>query len=139
MARRTRRVRRGAVQTPADGAGSSPAAIPASKGRVPLPSPDAGTNLVITDLVLRAAGGLLRDRVEKGLLSQSYDKNRAHKLVEKRGIVSSLALYGASRLARKSPLGLAVVVGGMAAKVFYDRGKRVETASRRTKAPKRDR
>ncbi len=135
MARRTRRVRRGKGSAAAYG---ETAVTPAGKNRVPLPSPDAGTNLVIADVVLRAAGGLLRDRMEKGLLSQTHGKSSAHRLVEKRGIVSSLALYGASRLARKSPLGLAVVVGGMAAKVFYDRGKRAEKTAPRIKPPKRN-
>ncbi len=97
---------------------------------MPLPSPVAATNLVIADIVLRAAGGLLRDRLEKGLLVKSHGQDKADKLVDKRGLASSLALYGASRLARRSPLGLAVVAGGLAAKVFYDRGKRLEKKAR---------
>lgn len=91
-----------------------------------LPSPSAATNVVIADIVLRAAGGLLRDRMEKGILVRSHDKSKAHRMVEGRSIATSLALWGASRLARRSPLGLALVAGGLAAKVFYDRGKRLE-------------
>lgn len=110
---------------------------PASKTRagLPLPSPSAGTNLVIADIVLRAAGGLLRDRLEKELIVKSHGKDKADKLVGNRGLASSLALYGASRLARRSPMGLAVVAGGLAAKVFYDRGKRLEAKRRVKKAP----
>ena len=95
-------------------------------GGLPLPSPVAGTNLVIADIVLRAAGSLMRDRMEKGLLLKSYDADKAEKLVDGRGLATSVALWGASHLARRSPLGLAVVAGGLAAKVFYDRGKRLE-------------
>ena len=51
---------------------------------------------------------------------------------------TTLALWGASRLARRSPIGLAVVAGGLAAKVFYDRGKRLETKRRARKAAKPD-
>jgi hypothetical protein len=102
---------------------------------VPLPSPVAATNLVIADIVLRAAGGLLRDRLEKGLLVKSYDRSKADKLVDGRGVASSLALWGASHLARRSPLGLAVVAGGLAAKVFYDRGKRIEKKRRAKDSP----
>lgn len=110
---------------------SDPAATaPTGPGGVPLPSPVAGTNLIIADIVLRAAGGLLRDRMEKGLLVRSYDHAKAEKLVDKRGVATSLALWGASHLARRSPLGLAVVAGGLAAKVFYDRGKRLEAKRR---------
>jgi hypothetical protein len=41
---------------------------PTGPGGLPLPSPMAGTNLVIADIVLRAAGTMLRNRMEKGLL-----------------------------------------------------------------------
>ena len=128
-AKRTARGRRGKAEapppaeTPGKPAGTGP-------GGLPLPSPSAGTNLVIADIVLRAAGGLLRDRLEKGLLVKGHGADKAAKLVDKRGLASSLALYGASRLARRSPMGLAMVAGGLAAKVFYDRGKRLETKRR---------
>lgn len=103
-----------------------------SIGGLPLPRAIAGTNLVIADIVLRAAGGLLRNRMEKGLLIASYDKAKAERLVDGRSLATSVALWGASRLATRSPLGLAVVAGGLAAKVLYDRGKRLE-AERRTR------
>jgi hypothetical protein len=99
-----------------------------------LPSPDPVTNLVIADIVLRGAGSLLRQRLEKGLITGQLEAEKAQRLVEGRGIASSLALWGASRLATRSPVGLAVVAGGLAAKVLYDRGKRIE-AKRRAKKP----
>ena len=92
----------------------------------PLPSPNPATNLVIADIVLRGASVMLRKRVEKGLLTGQLDRDSAQRLVERQGMVSTLALWGASRLATRSPLGLAVVAGGLAAKVLYDRGKRLE-------------
>ncbi len=106
------------------------------KSGLKLPSPSASTNLVIADIVLRAAGGLLRDRMEKGLLVRHYDDPKAQGLVDKRGIAASAVLWGASRLARRSPIGLAVVVGGLAAKVFYDRGKLLESKRAAKKPPK---
>lgn len=106
---------------------------PTGPGGLPLPSPIAGTNLVIADIVMRAAGGLLRNRMEKGLLVASYDKAKADKLVDGRSIATSLALWGASRIATRSPVGLAVVAGGLAAKVLYDRGKRLEARRRARK------
>lgn len=101
-------------------------------GESRLPSPDPVTNLVIADIVLRGAGSLLRQRLEKGLLTGQLESDKARRLVESRGMVSTLALWGASRLATRSPAGLAVVAGGLAAKVLYDRGKRIE-ARRRAK------
>jgi len=123
------------AKTAAPAAPAEDTAAPPKPARLPLPSPSAGTNLVIADIVLRAAGGLLRDRLEKGLLVKSHGKDKTDKLVGQRGLASSLALYGASRLARRSPLGLAVVAGGLAAKVFYDRGKRLEARRRAGKTP----
>jgi hypothetical protein len=119
---RRKRGKRGAA-APATSEAESP---PTGIAGLPLPSPVAGTNLVIADIVFRAAGGLLRDRMEKGMLIKSYDKAKAERLVDGRGLATSVALWGASHLARRSPLGLAVVAGGLAAKVFYDRGKRLE-------------
>jgi hypothetical protein len=137
--KRGSRGRQGGVKPPLTGVKTAPETAsaepkPTGPGGVPLPSPVAGTNLVIADIVLRAAGGLLRDRLEKGLLVKSYDQTKAEKLVDGRGVASSLALWGASHLARRSPIGLAVVAGGLAAKVFYDRGKRLEKKRRAKKA-----
>lgn len=101
-----------------------------------LPSPNPVTNMVIADIVLRGAGSLLRQRLEKGLLTSQLDGDKAHHLVESRGVVSALALWGASRLAMRSPVGLAVVAGGLAAKVLYDRGKQVQTRRRTGKSAK---
>ncbi|MFN9499432.1 MAG: hypothetical protein ACK554_01380 [Erythrobacteraceae bacterium] len=101
-----------------------------------LPSPNPVTNMVIADIVLRGAGSLLRQRLEKGLLTSQLDGDKAHHLVESRGVVSALALWGASRLAMRSPVGLAVVAGGLAAKVLYDRGKQVQARRRTRKSAK---
>jgi hypothetical protein len=105
--------------------------------RLPLPSPEVSTNIVIADIVLRAAGGLLRDRLEQGLVVRHPDsKDKADQPAARRGIARSALLWGASSVARRSPLGLAVVAGGLAAKVLYDRGKAIEIRRRaKRKAP----
>jgi hypothetical protein len=102
-----------------------------------LPSPNPVTNLVIADIVLRGASVMLRKRVEKGLLTGQLDRDRARKMVDSQGVASTLALWGASRLATRSPVGLALVAGGLAAKVLYDRGKRVD-GRRRSGKPSPD-
>jgi len=98
---------------------------------------DPLTNVVIADIVLRGAGILLRQRLEKGLIAGQVPRERVRRLVEERSILTTAALYGASRLATRSPLGLALVAGGLAAKVLYDRGKRIEAErrARRLSAP----
>ena len=134
-ARRTGKGKRGAPDRPAaEAPDTATADRPTGPAGLPLPSPSAGTNLVIADIVLRAAGGLLRDRLEKGLLVRSHGQDKADKLVDGRGMATTIALWGASHLARRSPLGLAVVAGGLAAKVFYDRGRRLERQRRAGKA-----
>lgn len=115
---------------------AEPAAADAARtslARLPLRSPVAGINHVIANIVMLAAGRLLRDRMEQGLLNNSSDPVKAERRGGGRGFATSAALWGASRLARRSPLGLAVVVGGLAAKLFYDRGKRLEAGRPRRK------
>lgn len=105
-----------------------------AQGDSRLPSPDPVTNMVIADIVLRGAGAMLRQRLEKGLLTGQLEADKAKRLVESRGVIGSLALWGASRLAMRSPVGLAVVAGGLAAKVLYDRGKQVQVRRRARKS-----
>ena len=97
-------------------------------------SPISGTNLVIADIVLRAAGGMLRERMEQGLLAKGLNAARGQTPGGALGFATSAVLWGASRLARRSPLGLAVVAGGLAAKLVYDRGKQLEAKRAKRKA-----
>lgn len=121
-----------AAQTASDTAAANDTSPAIGFIGLPMPSPVAGTNIMIANIILRAAGGLLRDRMEKGLLINSHDKASAERLINGRSVTASMALWGASHLARRSPFGLAVVASGLAAKVFYDRGKRIE-ANRRVR------
>ncbi len=89
-----------------------------------LPSPEATTNLLVTDILLRSASRLFRQNVERRVASASaVDETEAEELIDGKTLIRSLALYGASRLATKSPVGLGVVAGGLALKTLYDRGK----------------
>ena len=135
LGRRAVTGKRGKAAVAAPEAGGAPPASPAPLPGLPLPSPRASTNLIIADIVLSAAGGLLRDRLERRLLIRNYDKAKAERLVDGRGLAASFALWSASRLARRSPLGLAVVTAGLTAKVLYDRGKRIEAARSQATTP----
>jgi hypothetical protein len=93
-------------------------------GSALLPSPDATTNLLIVDIVVRSTARLLRQRIERRVVSASdRDKGQAEKLLKGRGAVQTLALYGVSKVATRSPLGLGLVAGGLALKTLYDIGK----------------
>ncbi|WP_108788474.1 hypothetical protein [Erythrobacter sp. Alg231-14] len=92
--------------------------------KVPLPSPDAGTNLLIADIVVRGASTLFRNAVEKRVAKASVDEDSdAQDLLDGRAVITTLGLYGASKLATRSVPGLLMVSGGLLAKTLYDRGK----------------
>jgi hypothetical protein len=97
---------------------------------VPLPSPSPATNLLIADIVLRSAGKVLRDALEQRMLVANYDPATARRAMDGRTVLTSIALYGASRIAARSGAGLAVVAGGLALKTLYDRGKARQRAQR---------
>lgn len=89
-----------------------------------LPSPDATTNLLIADIIVRSASRLFRQNVESTVARASVaDHEQAEELLDGKTLITSLALYGASKLATKSPVGLGIVAGGLALKTLYDRGK----------------
>ncbi len=96
------------------------------------PSPNPATNILIVDVLTRGVGMMLRRKLEHRVVEQSTgDRVEAEKLVDSKSLLSSLALYGASRLAVKSPIGLGVVAGSIALKTLYDRGKAKEKSPRR--------
>ena len=90
----------------------------------PLPSPNPATNLLIADIVLRGASSLFRKNVEKRVAQKSAETEEdAQDLLDGRTLLTTLALYGVSKIATKSPVGLGLVATGLIAKTLYDRGK----------------
>lgn len=101
--------------------------------RLPVPSPNPATNLLIADIVVRGASSLFRKNVEKRVAVASFDdEDRAQEVLDGRTIITSLALYGASKLATRSPVGLGIVAGGLVLKTLYDRGRTRRSRSRRS-------
>ena len=108
---------------------------PAKKGSNPEndiggPSPNASTNLIINDIVLRSAGRIVRLTLEKSLLARRYDRKKAKAIVENRSLLHTLAAYGVTKLATRSLPGAAVVGGGLALKTLFDRSKSRRAAQR---------
>ncbi|MEE4154873.1 MAG: hypothetical protein V2I27_11995 [Erythrobacter sp.] len=101
----------------------------------PGPSRSAATNLMIADVVLRSASVLVRKNVEKRIAKASAKtEQEARAMLDGRTLITTVALYGASRLATRSPVGLGVVAGALALKTLYDRGKSIERREARDKA-----
>lgn len=108
-----------------------------SRRGLPLPSTDPATNFVITDIVLRAAGDFAREAIERKTLTQTYDRDTAEKIVSSQSIAKTIALYGITRIATRSPVGLAVVASGLVLKALYDRGKSIEPGKAGSRAKPR--
>lgn len=89
-----------------------------------LPSPDAATNLLIADIIVRSGSELFRRDVERRVARGSATEDQsARELLDGKTLIKSFALYGASKLATRSPFGLGIVAGGLALKTLYDLGK----------------
>ena len=103
--------------------------------RVPMPSTNPATNLLIADIVVRGASTLLRKSVDKRVVKASADSDEhAREVLDGRTILTTIGLYGASKIATRSLPGLALVTGGLVAKTLYDRGKFVQARKRFEKA-----
>lgn len=115
-----------------EGQMSNDAEAPAASSRsLPLPSDNPVTNLLIADIVLRGVSTLLRKNVEKEVVKAStQSQEQAEDVLDGRTLITTLGLYGASKLATRSLPGLAVVTGALVLKTLYDRGK---TAQRRVR------
>jgi hypothetical protein len=98
-----------------------------------MPSPDPNTNLMISDIVLRGTSLFLRRKLKDRMLLEEYEPDQVAKFKDGKGLIRTVGLLGASRLASGSLPGLALVAGGLAAKTIYDRGKARQLRRRRTR------
>lgn len=95
-------------------------------GKAEGPSPNPMTNLIITDIVLRGGGRLVRTVLEKNLLGAKYPPEKASALVSGRSMAQTLIGTAVARVATKSVPGALLVGGGLLAKTLYDRRKGAE-------------
>ena len=95
----------------------------AGKNTIPGPSPNPSTNIIIHDILLRSAGRLTRQTLEKALLGRQYGSKFAKDVVENRSLVQTLAAYGVTKVATKSVPGALLVGAGLFAKTLFDRSQ----------------
>jgi hypothetical protein len=88
---------------------------------VPGISPNPMTNLLLTDLVLRGGGQIMRHAVERTLLGTKYPRDKAKNIVKGRSMVQTIVGTALARIATRSIPGAIIVGGGMLAKTLYDR------------------
>jgi hypothetical protein len=101
----------------------------------PAPTPGPAVNLAIAEIVLRGVADRMRGKVQSDISradAEKRDKGQAD-AVDGRSLLTSIGLYGAARLAKRSRAGLGLVAGGLLAKSLYDRGKAVRERRKRGK------
>ncbi|MDP3549379.1 MAG: hypothetical protein Q8R81_03175 [Novosphingobium sp.] len=92
--------------------------------KVPAPSPNPMTNLILADIALRAGGALLRRGVEKGLVGGAMGATKAGRIIKGRSMMQTLVGTALARVATRSVPGAIVVGGGLVAKSLYDRNQK---------------
>lgn len=98
--------------------------------RVPGPSTDPATNLLILDVAMRGAAFAASRGVEKALLRTRYQREKAKAIMEGRGFLASVVATGAARMASRSVPGFLLVAGGLLAKAAFDRSQSRRKARR---------
>ena len=98
-------------------------ATKAKLAKVDGPSPNPMTNLILTDLLLRGGGQIMRHAVETSLLKAKYDKTKARKIIAGRSLTQTLVATAVARIATRSVPGMILVGGGTLAKLLYDRSR----------------
>jgi hypothetical protein len=91
--------------------------------KVPPPSPNPMTNILLADIALRGGGQILRHAVERLVLGVKYSPEKAKDIVKGRSMAQTLISTAIARLATRSVPGAIIVGGGMLAKTLYDRSQ----------------
>jgi hypothetical protein len=99
--------------------------------KVPGPSPNPATNVLIAEILVRSAGRLFRRSMEKGLLKARFEREQAVAIIEGRGLAHTLVSTTVARVATRSVPGALLVGGGLLAKTLFDRSISRRKARRR--------
>ncbi|MGB3738261.1 MAG: hypothetical protein WA948_02795 [Pontixanthobacter sp.] len=104
---------------------------PGRKSKVPGPSTNPATNLVVADITMRAGTYIMRSAIEKGMLRGRYDRNTASEIIKNKTLGQTLISVVLAKMATRSLPGAVVVGGGIAAKTLFDRSQRRRKAKHR--------
>jgi len=89
--------------------------------KIPGPSSNPATNLLILDVAMRGASMVAGRAVERALLRTRYQREKARDIVKGRSMLSALTATGVARVATRSVPGFLLVAGGLFAKAVIDR------------------
>lgn len=99
--------------------------------KIPGPSSNPATNLLILDIAMRGASMVAGRAMQRALLGARYNREKAADIVRGRTLMQSMTATGAARIASKSVPGFLLVTGGLLAKTLLDRSLRPREARRR--------
>lgn len=102
-----------------------------SLAKVPGPSTNPATNLIILDVAMRGAAFAASRGVERALLRTRYQRQEANDIIKGRGLLASMAATGAARMATRSVPGFLLVAGGLFVKAALDRSQSRRKARRK--------
>lgn len=89
--------------------------------KVPGPSNNPATNLLIMSVATRGVSMITGRVIEKALLRTRYSGEKASNIVKGRTMIRSMAATSAARVATRSVPGFLLVAGGLFAKAVFDR------------------
>jgi hypothetical protein len=99
--------------------------------KVPGPSSNPATNLLIIDVAVRGVSMLVGRSMERALLRTRYHQDKAADIIKGRPLIQSMAATGAARMATRSMPGFLAVTGGLLVKAVFDRSFGRREAARR--------
>ena len=100
-----------------------PAQVVDHSEKVPGPTDNPATNLLMADISMRLGSYMVKNVVERAFLSGRYGKETAREVVANRSLTQTLMSVAVAKLAARSWPGTILVSGGILAKTLYERGK----------------
>ena len=91
--------------------------------KVPGPTQNPASNLLLADIVMRMGSYLVRKGVERTFLRGRYGKETAKDIVGNRSISQTLTAVAIAKFGTKSVPGALVVGTGLIAKTLYERSR----------------
>lgn len=98
--------------------------------KVPGPTENPATNLMMADIALRTGSYLMRNLVERKILGKRYGKVDAKQIIANRSVKQTVASVLVSKVATKSVPGAVLVGSGLIVKTLFDRSQKRRKAKR---------
>lgn len=105
-------------------------------GKLPAaPASGSAVNLALAEIIFRGLADRMRGKVSSDIAAAEKAKKLSGEkdAVDGRSLLTSVGLYGATRIAKQSRAGIGLVAGGLLAKSLYERGKTVRERRRNNK------